>query len=197
MEPSFRASGQAPFFAPVDPDTVRRGRSWFIGIGIAFVALGILAILLPFAAALLTTIAIGWLLVASGIFEGYHAIQNQGWAGARWALVSAAVELITGFLLIAFPVTGKLALTLILAAYFVAEGVLKIIRANQHRKMGSWGWLMFDGLLSILLGIFVLMRWPGTAVWVLGLFVGINLIVGGTSLLMIGAAARPSSGALR
>jgi uncharacterized membrane protein HdeD (DUF308 family) len=176
-------------FAPVDLDSVRRARGWFVALGIAFLILGALAILLPFAASLATTLVLGWLLVAGGFLQGVHAIQNRRWGHSGWALVGAAVEVIAGVLVIAFPIAGTLALTLILAAFLAAEGVIKIIRADQHRGMQAWGWLVFDGILSLVLGLMIALGWPSTAVWALGLLVGIDLAFSGSSLLMISLAS--------
>lgn len=175
----------------VDVDTVRQSRSWFVGLGIALAVLGVLAIVLPFIASLVTTIVIGWLMLLGGLFQGYHAVRNRGWAGSGWALASAAIQAIAGVLVILFPIAGTLTLTLILAAYFAAEGVFKIIRAIQHRRMPARGWLVFDGTLSLALGVLIIAFLPGAAVWVLGLLVGINLLFGGMSTLLIGLGAGP------
>ncbi|WP_437678842.1 HdeD family acid-resistance protein [Sorangium sp. So ce131] len=177
-------------FMLVDVDTVRNNRGWFVMLGLAFMVLGLLAILLPFVASLATTIVIGWLMLIAGLIEGYHALRARAWVGAGWELVSAAVHVVAGGLVVAFPLTGKLALTAILAAYFAAEGVLKILRASQHRRVQASGWLVFDGLLSLALGILILMRWPSAAVWAIGLLVGVQLLVGGASMLLIGLSTR-------
>jgi uncharacterized membrane protein HdeD (DUF308 family) len=185
-------------FEVVDLDTVRRSRTWFVALGIAFVVLGILAIVLPFAASLVTALVVGWLLIVAGIFQGVHAIQHRRWGGSGWALVGAIVDVIAGGLVVAFPIRGKLALTLVLAVFLAAEGVLKIIRAVQHNTVGSWGWLVFDGILTLALGLLILFGWPSTAVWALGLLVGIDLLFGGFSMLLIAASsARPVAGVPR
>jgi uncharacterized membrane protein HdeD (DUF308 family) len=182
-------SDRAPGLVPVDLAMVQEKRSWFLGLGIAFLVLGALAIFLPFVASLMTTVTIGWLMLVAGLFQGYHAVQNHGWAGSGWAIVGAIFQLLTGLLVIAFPVAGTLTLTLVLAAFFAAEGVFKIIRAMQHRALPAWGWLLFDGLLALGLGVLIGLGWPSTAVWALGLLVGIDLLFGGSSLLLIWAAA--------
>lgn len=173
----------------VDFNTLRASRGWFFALGAAFVVLGVLSIILPFIASLVTTIVIGWLMLLGGLFQGYHAVRNRGWAGSGWALASAAIQVVAGVLVVLFPVVGTLSLTLVLAAYFIIEGAFKLVRAVQHRRMPAWGWLMFDGVLSLALGILILALWPSTAVWVIGLLVGINLLFSGTSLLLIGLSA--------
>jgi uncharacterized membrane protein HdeD (DUF308 family) len=180
-------------FGPIDIDPVQRNSGWFIGLGVAFVVLGVFAMLLPFVAGLATTIALGWLIIVAGAVEGYHAVQNRRWGGWGWELVSALVQVVAGILVVAFPMLGKLALTLTLAVYFLAQGGLKIIRALQHRRVQGSGWLVFDGLLSLLLGVLILWHWPSAALWALGLFVGVSLLMGGSSMLLIGLGARPGA----
>jgi uncharacterized membrane protein HdeD (DUF308 family) len=164
-------------------------RAWFVGLGVVFVLLGILAVLLPFVASLVTTVVLGWLMLLAGLSEGYHAVRNRGWGGSGWELVSAVIQVLGGLLVVRYPLTGKLALTLILAAYFVAEGVIKLVRAFQNRAAGASGWLVIDGLLALALGVLVLVHWPSVAVWAIGLLVGVNLVAGGASMLLLGLAA--------
>ncbi|WP_437611301.1 DUF308 domain-containing protein [Sorangium sp. So ce834] len=172
-------------FAPVDFDTVRENRGWFLAIGVASMVLGVLAFLLPFVASRVTAIALGWLIVLAGVAEGSHAIQSRGWAGAAWELVSALVQVAFGLLLVVFPMTGKLALMVLASAYFVAEGALKLIRAYQHRGLRGSGWLVFDGILALGLGMLIITGGVTTAARVLGLLVGISLLTGGTSMILI------------
>lgn len=176
-------------FPLVDIAYVRQKRSWFIGLGVVFLFLGLLAILLPVAASLATTIVLGWLMVFAGIAEGAHAWENRRWASSNWAFFSAFLHVAAGVLVMALPIPGTLALTLILAAFLVAEGILKLIRAMQHRAMQAWGWLLLDGILALVLGFLIALKWPSTAAWALGLLVGVELMFGGTSLLLIGLGA--------
>jgi uncharacterized membrane protein HdeD (DUF308 family) len=190
MAEPLRDRGEATSFALVEAHTVREGRGWFIGIGLAFVVLGLLAIFLPFAASLVTTLVIGWLMVIGGVVQGVHALQNRRWAHSGWAVAGAIVQVVAGVLVVIFPLTGTIALTLILAAFFAAEGAFKIIRAVQHRAMPAWGWLLFDGILCLGIGFLILARWPSTSVWAIGLLVGVNFLVGGSSMLLLGITAR-------
>src|SRR5262249_9384424 len=109
-----------------------------------------------------------------------------------WELVSGVLAVIAGGLVIRFPVTGTITLTLILAIWFALEGILKIVRGIQHRWMPRWGWLVFDGVLALFLGVLILPRWPSTAAWAFGVLVGVDLLFSGSSMLMIGVAAGPS-----
>ncbi|WP_437777905.1 HdeD family acid-resistance protein [Sorangium sp. So ce1097] len=176
-------------FAPVDVDTVREKRGWFLAIGVALMGLGVLACILPFVDALVTAVALGWLIVLAGVIEGCHAIQSRGWAGVGSELVSALVQVAFGLLLVVFPTTGKVALMVIAAAYFAAEGALKLIRAYQHRGLRGSGWLVFDGVLTLAIGILIVTGGVTAAVKVLGVLVGVNLLTGGVSMILIALGA--------
>jgi len=171
-------------------DAVQERRAWFIGLGIVLVLLGALAIAVPFVATLATTLFIGWLLLISGIVHGVHALQNRRWAGFPWALLSSILYIIAGVLIILNPVVGTLTLTLVLAMFFLINGFVKLVRGLQHRATGVWGWMTADGVISLLLGGLILARWPSTAVWAIGLLVGIDFVVSGASMLML-ALVRP------
>ena len=172
-------------FAPVDIDTVREKRGWFLAIGVASMVLGVIALILPFVASLITAVVLGWVIVVAGVAEGCHAIQSRGWAGAGGELVSALVQVAFGLLLVVFPMTGKLALMVIASAYFIAEGALRLIRAYQHRGLPGSGWLVFDAVLALALGMLILTGGVIAAANVLGLLVGISLLTGGISMVLI------------
>lgn len=187
MNGSFVEGRSLPFG---ELDAIRKSRRWFIALGAALMTLGVLAIAVPFAATLVSTIFLGWLLILSGIAEGVHAVRARAWQGFPWAVLSAALGVAAGILLIAFPIVGTLTLTLVLAGYFTAQGILKAVLAVQHRGMERWGFLLFDGLVTLALGILIWIQWPAASVWLLGLLVGVHLLVGGVSMLVLAVAAR-------
>jgi uncharacterized membrane protein HdeD (DUF308 family) len=172
-------------------DSVRRSRGWFIALGAALMLLGFLAIAVPFAATLVSTIFLGWLLIISGIVHAVHAARSRTWRGFPWEVLGAVFHVVAGVLVVAFPIAGTLTLTLVLAGFFTAEGVVKIVSAVQHRGIPSWGFLLFDGFVTLALGVLIWTQWPGAAVWVIGLLVGVHLLIGGVSMLALAAAARP------
>jgi len=170
-------------------DVVRRNRGWFFGIGAAFMLLGVLLLLMPLIASLVTALVIGFVMVIAGIFQAFHAVKARGWKGGAWSLVGSVLLVVAGALVAAFPVTGTLTLTLTLSGFFMASGVVKLIRAVQNRHIPAWGWLFFDGIVSLALGVLIFAGWPSTAAWALGLLVGIDLLLGGTSMILIGLGA--------
>lgn len=186
-----KGSDERMGIALFDLEPVRQNRGWFFGLGAAFMALGVLLILMPLFASLVSAMALGWMLALGGLFQAYHSIRARGWKGSAWSLVSAALMFVAGVLVVLFPVTGTISLTLILSVYFMANGGVKIVRALQHRAMANAGWLLFDGILSLTLGVLIVAGWPSTAAWAIGLLVGVDFLLGGTSLFLIGLAAGP------
>ena len=110
-------------------------------------------------------------------------------------LVLGRVTLVVGVLLIVLPVNGAISLTLLLAAFFTVDGVASIMYSLAHRQQltGQWGWLFVDGLLDLLVAALIIIGFPGTAAWAIGVLVGINMIFGGTSLIVVALHARSST----
>jgi uncharacterized membrane protein HdeD (DUF308 family) len=188
MSTFYQGGSDATRWSPLDE--VRANRGWFIALGIGLILLGLLGVAVPFVATLATTLFIGWLLIAGGIASAIHAFQNRRWAGFPWVVVSSILYVIAGILVVANPLVGTLTLTLILAGFFIASGIVKIVRALQHRSMSGWGWLLFDGIITLVLGALIWARWPATAVWAIGLLVGIEMLLGGFSMVMLGSLGR-------
>lgn len=156
--------------------------------GIALIVLGSIAIILPEVASLVVVTFVGWMLILTGVAELYLAFQVHGGWRIAGALLTGALSLFAGFYLLAFPLAGVVTLTLFMAAYFLATGVIKAIAAFQLRPVPGWGWALFSAASSIVLGLVVFSDWPGTAAWALGLIVGIDLLFFGWALLGIRTA---------
>lgn len=171
-------------------NTIREHWKLFLLEGILFILLGLFAIALPNFATLSLEIFIGWLFLIGGLFQGYRVLQAHGTPGFWLSLVSPILSIIVGVLLLAYPLTGILTLTLLLATYFIVEGIAKIGVSWNLKPLKPWGWLFFSGLLSIFLGVIIFSGWPGTAIWVLGLLVGINMVFFGWALIGLSLAAR-------
>jgi uncharacterized membrane protein HdeD (DUF308 family) len=147
------------------------------------VALGAVAIVLPFIFTIAFDYAIGVLLVGSGAVHAVHAFQVRRWTGAVPRLLVAALYVVAGVLILLHPLLGATALTLVLSAFLVAAGVSRLILASHLHGHPGWGWTLASGVLSLLLGVFIFVGWPSTAGWVLGLYVGVDLLFAGWSLL--------------
>jgi uncharacterized membrane protein HdeD (DUF308 family) len=138
------------------------------------------------------TILLGWVFLISGIVGLITSIMARHAPGFWWSILSAIVGILAGLVLLAWPVSGSVSLTLVLIAFFLIEGVITIMYAIEHRRAlsGRWGWLVASGILDLVLAGIVIAGLPGTALWAPGLLVGINMVFGGWALVAMGLHAR-------
>ena len=185
---------------PFSPADVRSAvsaaihRHWglFLTEGIVLIILGTLALLVPAVASVAATIVFGWILLLSGVVGLIATFRAQGSPGFTWSLISALLGIAAGIILLTMPVQGALSLTAVLIAFLLVEGVATVLFALEHRKgsSGRWSWVLASGVVDLALGIILLAGLPGTAVWALGLLIGINMIFGGVSLVSMALHAR-------
>src|ERR1700737_943338 len=164
----------------------------FLIEGILLVILGLSEMIVPPLPSLAVTIFLGWMFLISGIAGLALTFWARQMPGFWWSLISAALAVSAGIILLAQPVQGTLTLTIVVGAYFLAEGVATIMYALEHRRELSerWSWLLFAGILDILIAGMIITGLPGSAEWAIGLLVGINLLFGGASLIGVALAAR-------
>jgi uncharacterized membrane protein HdeD (DUF308 family) len=176
---------------------VRQHWKAFLFEGILLVVLGLAAMIVPPLASLAVTIFLGWMFLISGVAGLGLTLWARRVPGFWWSLLSAALAIVAGIVLLAQPVQGTLTLTIVVGAYFLAEGVTSIMYALQHRRELSerWSWMLFAGLMDILIAGIIIAGLPGSALWAVGLLVGINLLFGGISLIGMALAARNASSA--
>lgn len=170
----------------------------FLAEGIVMMILGLLAIAVPEVASIAITIFIGWLFFVGGIFRAVSVVQHRAMPGFGWALATALLAILLGLVLLLRPIAGVLSLTLALIVFFVLEGIAAILLAIEHRRhLPSWGWVLFSGLVDLLLAFLIWDGWPSSADWAIGLLVGINMVFLGLSLIMTSLAARTMAPANR
>jgi len=171
---------------------VREHWKAFLLEGILLAILGLGAIIVPQLASLAITIFLGWIFLIAGIGGLIITFWARQMPGFWWSLISAALAVLAGLILLARPVQGVLTLTIVVGAYFLAEGVATIMYALEHRRelSGRWSWLLVAGLMDILISFIIIAGLPGSAEWALGLLVGINLLFGGATLIGMALAAR-------
>jgi uncharacterized membrane protein HdeD (DUF308 family) len=174
--------------------TVKAHWKAFLFEGILLAILGLAAMIVPPLASLAVTIFLGWMFLVSGVGGLIATYWARNMPGFWWSLISAALAVLAGLILLARPVQGVLTLTIVVGAYFLAEGVATIMYALEHRRelSGRWSWLLIAGLMDLLIAFIVIAGLPGSAEWVLGLLVGINLLFGGATLIGMALAARNS-----
>jgi uncharacterized membrane protein HdeD (DUF308 family) len=172
--------------------TVRAHWKAFLIEGILLAILGLAAMIVPPLASLAVTIFLGWMFLISGIAGLALTFWARGMPGFWWSLLSAVLAIGAGIILLAQPVQGTVTLTIVVGVYFLAEGVATVMYALAHRRelTDRWSWLLIAGIVDIVIAGIIISGLPGSALWAIGLLVGINLLFGGTTLIGMALAAR-------
>lgn len=173
-------------------DAVRAHWKAFLIEGIVFLVVGLGAIILPSFASIAITVLLGWMFVTIGVAGVILSIWARQMPGLWWSLVSASLAIAAGLIFLIWPLEGTLSLTLVIGVYFLVEGIATIMYALDHKRelSGRWGWLLFAGIMDMVISAVVMIGLPGSAFWAVGLIVGINLMFGGLSLIGMALAAR-------
>jgi uncharacterized membrane protein HdeD (DUF308 family) len=169
---------------------LRRELGWAIALGVLLVVLGFVAVARPLLAGIAATLVFGLVLLLSGVSEIVYAVQTR--AAGRFALklLAGAVYLVAGCLLLFYPLGGLVTLTLVLGVAFLVRGVFQVMLSLQIRPAPDWGWVLFSGIVGVVAGLLIWMRWPLDALWVVGLLIGISLISDGTAMAMCSGVLR-------
>lgn len=163
---------------------------WSIGLSVLMIIAGVLAIVIPPVAGLTVLLVVAWLLMFSGVFHFVFAWHTRTAGAMIWELLLGVLYLGVGVYALLHPAAGLASLTLLLAAYLFAEGVLELVLSFRLRPMRGAGWLLLDGIVTLILGILIWRTWPSSSEWVLGTLVGISMLFSGVSRLGIALAAR-------
>src|SRR4029077_21268126 len=168
---------------------LRRSWGWYLALGIVLIVLGTTAIGSTFVMTIASVFFFGWLLIIGGAMEVIHAFWHKRWAGFFLDLLTGILYVVAGWMMVSNPQESALLLTLVIAMFLVFEGVFRIVAALAARYP-HWGWVMFNGVISLILGIMIWRQWPYSGLWVIGLFVGIEMLLNGWSLVMLSLSAR-------
>jgi len=177
-------------------NAIRQASNWSIAWGALLIILGMLAIGSPFLAAIAVTGFIAWLIIVAGVVHLFLAFHAHGPGSLIWKLLVGLAYLFFGGYLIVNPVLGVASLTLVFATLFLIEGVLNIILFFKMRSVGGSGWVLLDGIVTLLLGVMIYMQWPSSSAWAIGILVGIGMIFSGVTRLMLSLAVRRSVAAI-
>jgi uncharacterized membrane protein HdeD (DUF308 family) len=161
-----------------------------IVLSILLIICGFLAILLPVEMSFGVVVVISWLLMIGGVVQFVHALRCAGIGHTLWKVAVAIIYFVTGLYFRLNPGLGIAALTLALIIFFVAQGLTDILAYLGTRKSGVSGWLLLDGVITLILGLMIWRHWPSGSLWVVGLLVGVNMIMTGTTCLMLTVAVR-------
>jgi len=166
----------------------------FLIEGIILVVLGAAAILVPPLATLSVAIFLGWLFLISGVVGLITTFRLRQAPGFWWSLLSAVLGIAVGLVLVGWPASGAVSLTLVVIVFFSIEGIATIMYALDHKRelSGRWGWMLVSGFVDLVLATTILAGLPLSAAWAIGLLVGINMVFGGVALIMMALHARAS-----
>ena len=171
-------------------DVFKEAAGMSIGWAIAMIVLGFLALFMPFTTGIAVSVFVGWIIVFSGIAYMAYSFAASGAGAFLWRMLIGIVYVIGGGYLAFHPGLALESLTLVIAAIFFAEGVLETVVFFQFRNLPGSGWILFDGILTLLLAYLIWRPWPSSSTWVIGTLLGINLIVSGFTRLMYSVEAR-------
>jgi uncharacterized membrane protein HdeD (DUF308 family) len=176
----------------LSPRDVRTHWKLYLIEGILLLALGVAALLIPVIASLAVAIFLGWVFLIGGIVGLVTTLGGRHAPGFGWSLASAIITIIAGAVLLIWPITGAVSLTLVIAAYLLADGFVSMMLAVEHRRQMAhrWGWLFLNGIIDVVLAGLIVWLLPASGLWILGLIVGIDFIFGGAALIGMALAAR-------
>jgi uncharacterized membrane protein HdeD (DUF308 family) len=173
-------------------NAVRLHWHFFLAQGVIMTILGVLAVIWPQLSTVAVDVYVGWLFLLSGAIGLVTMFFAPSASAFFWSLFTAALSLFVGILLLWHPVEGAISLTLVLIAFFIAEGIFQIVASVTYREAfpDSWGWMLGSGIADLVLAGLIISGWPGTANWALGLIVGVNLITSGIAIIMVAVTGR-------
>jgi uncharacterized membrane protein HdeD (DUF308 family) len=168
----------------------RSSFGWSVAISIFLIIAGALAIVVPPVAGLAVNIFVAWMLIFSAGGHFVYAWHNRKASGIWWEVLIGVLHAVVGALLLVNPLVGLLSLTLALAIYLFVEALLEIFLSFQLRPLPGTGWLLFDGVVTLILALMIWRTWPSSTEWAIGILVGISMLFSGVSRLMMSLAAR-------
>ncbi len=163
---------------------------WSILLGILMIIAGIIAIFAPWEAGLVITLVVGWCAIFNGFAQIVYAFRTHGGWHVALEVILGIIYIIAGIYLLMHPRAGLLALTLILASFLLVYGIFALVLAFRLKPRQGWGWVLFDAIVTILLGILIWAHWPWNSAWVVGTLFGISIFISGITRLMVSLALR-------
>jgi|SRR5208283_890079 len=169
---------------------ISRDVRWSIALSVLMVVAGVFAIIVPPASGIAVTILVGWLLVLSGAAHLAYSWHTRHGGGLFWGMLLGIIYIVVGGYVLLHPLVGLESLTLALAAYLFVASILEFILSFQLRPLSGSGWLLIDGIISLILAIMIWRTWPSSTLWVVGTLVGFGMLCSGFTRLAISLAAR-------
>lgn len=177
-------------------DEAKKNSGFLIFLGVMTIIFGVLAVGAPLMTGIAVAVMVGCLLLFMGIARIVHALKSGQWGTGIWGTVIGLLAVVAGLMTIFRPMVGLMSLTLFLAAYFFVDGVCEIIAAFKIKPDQGWGWLLFNGIVAVLLGVMIWRQWPVSGAWAIGILVGVHILMSGWSMVILGTGARRFAGAI-
>ena len=169
---------------------IEKARTWSTFLSVLMIIAGILAIAAPLWAGVGVTALVGWLLLFSGVLHLIYAFRGGKASAVVWEILLAVIYGLVGFYILANPSVGLASLTLVIAFYLLVEAILEFALSYQLRGLSGSGWLMFDGIITLILALLIWASWPSSSVWVIGTLVGVSMLFSGIARVMLTSTVR-------
>jgi len=169
---------------------IKKASGWSIALGILMIIVGIIAMLAPWESGLVITLIVGWCAIFNGVAQIIFGFRTHGGWHVLLEVVLGIIYIIAGIYLLMHPRAGLLALTLLLASFLLVYGIFALVLAFQMKPRQGWGWVLFDGIITLLLGVLIWFHWPWNSAWVVGTLFGISIFISGITRLMLSLAVR-------
>lgn len=177
-------------------EMVRHASTASVALGVLLIIFGMLALVSPFLAAVAVNAIVAWLIVFAGVVHLTLAFRVHTAGSVIWKLLVGIAYVCFGIYVVLHPALGVISLTLVLASLFLVEGILDLVLYAKMRHIQGSSWFLFDGIVTLLLGLLIYMQWPSSASWAIGTLVGISLIFSGVARVMMSLAVRKATGAI-
>jgi uncharacterized membrane protein HdeD (DUF308 family) len=174
----------------------KKNATWLIVLGVLTAFLGLLAIWSPLMSGIAVTLFIGGLLAFMGVLQIIAAFKSGQWGSGIVGTLIGLLSIAAGLLMIFRPGLGLASLTLLLAAYFLVDGICEIIASFKMKPESGWGWMLFNGIVAAVLGFLLWRQWPVSGSYAIGILFGIHILMSGVVMVVVGMGARRISGAI-
>ncbi|QBR85212.1 HdeD family acid-resistance protein [Legionella israelensis] len=163
---------------------------WLLGLGILFVILGTIGLAMVIGLTIVSMIFFGVLLICAGVSQAVDAVKYKKWKGVFWQIIIALLYIAGGALVIYDPLLASTLITAFLAIVLIIIGVSRLLMAFLLKEVKGWGWMFLAGIAALILGILILMQWPLSGLWFIGLLIAIELIINGWAYILIALSLR-------
>ena len=174
----------------IEQVNLKRNWGWLLGLGILFVILGCIGLGMVVGLTIASVLFLGVILIIAGLSQIIDVFKSHQWKGAAWHALIAFLYIIGGGIVIYDPILASTLITVLIAWVLIVIGITRLIMASVLRQAAGWAWLVLAGITAIILGVLILLQWPYSGLWVLGLFIAVELLVNGWTYIFIALAIR-------